>query len=89
MVGRPGKRGAGGRQTDNVKLSVGKQQRNITKGIKIALNQVQPRENKWLTNTAVVIGRDSTDEEEEQSGETGEEKVRDISDDEGARRVEN
>ena len=70
-MGPLGSRGAGERQTENVKPPVGKQRSSLTKGCKIDIWQAQPGENKGTNNTTLVRGRDSTYEEEDKSGATG------------------
>ena len=81
-------RGAGERQRDEVKTTVGNCHRNFTMGRETALSQAQPRENKGETNPEVVSGRDRIDKGEDQNRATGEETVGNNSEDEISRRVE-
>ena len=82
------RREAGGRQTENFKPPIEKRYSNITKRRKTDLFQAQPRENKGTTKAAVISRRDIQYEEEEQIKAAGEEKISEISEDEGERRRE-
>ena len=86
--GPPGEEGKCGEKTDNVKSTVGKWHRNLTMGRETALYQIQYRENRGTTNSVVFSRRERTDEEEDQIIATGEEKVGNIRENEGARGVE-
>ena len=62
ITGRPGRRGAGRRQTDNIKPPAGKRDSNLTKGRDIDLCQAQQSKNERTTKKSVLSRRYRTEE---------------------------